>query len=90
MLKACSAELAPKLLVQLHRFLYHHNPSKLAGHVTDQQRQEARAYGNHASVAKHLAKVEETLNKEERNKHVTAFPYWLERFFQTYSSHHRA
>ena len=80
-LKACSAALTPELLVQLNRVLHHHNPSNLAGHVTAQQRQEAFAHGNYDAVAKHLAKVEEILNKEERNKHVTAFPCWLESFF---------
>ena len=80
-LTACEAALTPDLLSQLKRVLCHHNPSKLRGHVTAQQRQEARKYGNHASVSKHLKKVEITLNKEERNKYVTVFPCWLERFF---------
>ena len=57
-LKACDAALTPELLTQLKRVLHHYNPSKLTGHVTAQQREEARKYGNHASVAKHLTKVE--------------------------------
>ena len=73
-LRACNAALTPELLTQLKRVLHHHNPSKLTGHVTAQQREEARKCGKHASVAKHLTKVQKTLNKEERNKHITAFP----------------
>ena len=80
-LRACDEALTPELLTQLKRVLHHHNPSTLIGHVTAQQRQEARKYGNYASVAKHLTKVEKPLNKEEWNKYVTAFSCWLERFF---------
>ena len=89
-LKAFSAVLTPELLIQLKHVLHHHNPSKLAGHVTAKKSQEAYACGKHASVTKHLAKVEDTLRKEEHNKHVTTFPCWLEHFFQTCSSHHKA
>ena len=56
-LRACNAALTPELLTQLKRVMHHHNPSKLTGHVTAQQREEARKYGNHASVAMHLTKV---------------------------------
>ena len=80
-IEACSAALTPNLLAQLKRILHHNNPSKFTGYVTAQQRQEARACGNHDAVAKQLHKVETTLNKEERNKCVTAFPCWLELFF---------
>ena len=79
--KAFSAVLTPDLLAQLKRVLHHNNLSKFAVHVTANQRQEAYSYGNHSSVAKHLSKVEVTLSKEKRNKHVTAFPCWLERFY---------
>ena len=55
--------------------------SKFKGHVTADHRKQVRDYGNQDSVSKNLSKVEQTLNKEERNKHVAAFPCSLERFF---------
>jgi hypothetical protein len=38
------------------------------------------AYGNHPSLSTHIAKVMETMNKEDRKDHVLTFPAWLARF----------
>ena len=51
-LRSSSDALPSELLRQLKRALCHHNPSKFKGHVTADQRKQARAYGNHVSVRK--------------------------------------
>ena len=78
---AFSDALQPERLRQLSRVLHHHNHYKFKEDATSDQRKQIHAYGNHSSVGRNLIKVEKTLNKEERNKHVAAFPCWLERFF---------
>ena len=80
-LQECKDALPPDLLVQLKRVLNHHNLTKFVGHGTTEQLRQAHAYGNHASVANNVQKVESTLSKEELNECVAVFPCWLERFF---------
>ena len=81
MLRECKEALPPDLIAQLKRFLHHHNPNKFAGYITAEQCRQYRSYGNHDSVASNILKVESTINKEERNKHVALFPFWIEKFF---------
>ena len=80
-INSCSKALTPDLLFRLKHSLRHHNPSKRKVHVTVEKCREARVCGNHASVSKHLSKVESTLNKEEWNTYVIFFPSWLEHLF---------
>ena len=80
-LQRCKDVLQLDVLVQLKRVLNHHNPTKFVGHVVGEQHRQAHAYGNHASVAKHVPKVESTLNKEELNKYVAVFTCCIELFF---------
>ena len=82
MLQKCKDALPSGLLVQLKRALNHHNPTKFVGHITAEQLRQAHAYGKCASAVNNIPKVESTLRKEERNKYVAVFPWWLERFFQ--------
>ena len=49
-------------------------------HITAEQRNKSRAYGNYSSITKNMQKVKKTMNKEERNKFVGMFPSQLERF----------
>ena len=62
-------------------FLPQTNPTKFVGNITAEQLRQARACGNHTSVANNVPKVEHALNKEDCKKHVEVFPCWLERFF---------
>ena len=41
---------------------------------------EYQQYGNHPTVAKYDAKIAKIVNKEERIKHLMAFPLWVQRF----------
>ena len=74
-------DLPLELIAQLKRILNHHNPTRFIGHVTEEQHRKYRACGNYTSVSNNMTKVEATLNKEERNKHVAEFLCWLEKFF---------
>ena len=62
--------LPPELLSQLKRVLHHHKPTTFVVHVMVEQHRQAHAYGNHSLVPNDIPKVESTLSKEERNKHV--------------------
>ena len=79
-LSQCEEALDQDLLAQLHRVLHNNNPSHFQGYATAKQRAENRIYGNHSSIAKNMKKVEKTINKEDRNKVISIFPCWLERF----------
>ena len=66
--------LPPDLITQLKRVLKHYNPIECLGYVTVEQRIQDRVYGSYVSVAINVPKVDSTLNKEERNKHVAVLP----------------
>ena len=73
-------DLNKDLLDELKSVLHNKNPSKFQGYATTKQRSNNRAYSNHYSIAKNMKKVEKTINKEDRNKVISIFPCWLERF----------
>ena len=68
------------MLAQIKRILNHHNPTKFVGNVAAEKHWQDRAYGNNISVANNIQKVESTLNKQDRNKHVAVLSHWLELF----------
>ena len=78
------------MLAQLKQALNHHNPTKFVCHIATEQRRQTLAYGNHSSVAKNIPKVEPTLNKEERNKHVAFSHVGSNDSSQIFTSHRRA
>ena len=73
--------LPPELLAQLKRVLHDYNSKKSIGHAKEDQQMQSRACGDHISVSKSTIKVETTLRKETRNKHVAVLPCWLEKIF---------
>ena len=73
MLQEYKDALPLDLLAQLKRVLNHHNATKFLGHITEEKNRKYRAYVNQALSANSIPKIESTLNKEERNKHVVVF-----------------
>ena len=80
-LKECKYALPPELLAELKWVLHCHNPTKFAGHITEEQHQQVHVYDNPTQGSNKIPKIEHTLNKEERNKHIAALRFWLEQFF---------
>ena len=55
-------------------------PTRMVAESTSKNFQDYFTYGNHASIAQDIEKVEKTMNKEERNSYVLPLPNWLARF----------
>ena len=72
--------LLPKLLNQLKRVMWYHNPLKSKGHITVDQPKQLCACCNHVSISKNLSMVKKTMIKEERSKHAISLPWSLECF----------
>ena len=64
----------------LKRVLTQGSPNILQGASTDSNFWEYKRYGNHTSVSKDIPRTLVSINKEERNRFLLAFPNWLARF----------